>query len=115
MKKEALLSWIDAMESGGFSSSKARLRTSEGFCPLGILCELSGVAEWEESETKDDITYYKYCDEDKYLPSEVADWVGLKDKEKRYMPHTVMAMHDQGVPMNEVVVYLRNSYGVKNG
>jgi len=114
MKKQPLLKWLKALESGNYTSSVAKLRTSQGYCPLGILCELSMVGKWEEFEITEELVVYSYFNETQYLPKEVSDWAGLTEKERKLMIYFVMSMHDQKVPMNEIAKYLRLQYRVNS-
>lgn len=41
--------WIDALESGEYRHGKFQLQTECGaFCCLGVLCDISGVGEWDD-------------------------------------------------------------------
>jgi hypothetical protein len=41
--------WIEALRSGKYKQGRWALRTkSDDFCCLGVLCDVSGVSEWEE-------------------------------------------------------------------
>lgn len=42
--------WIEALRSGKYKQGRLALRTkSDDFCCLGVLCDVSGVSEWEEN------------------------------------------------------------------
>ncbi len=43
---ELTLKWIDALKSGRYQQSRKRLRTVDGFCCLGVLCDISGQGQW---------------------------------------------------------------------
>lgn len=41
--------WIEALESGRYKQTNGVLRRKgEGFCCLGVLCDLSGLGEWQD-------------------------------------------------------------------
>lgn len=94
MNKKYKEKWIDALESGEYKQIKGRLRSSYGYCCLGVLCDV----------VKDEIgfgwTTHPYLAEvfsssdglvqvDGLPPQEVLDLVGL-------FPY---AEHDQGIPI----------------
>ena len=42
--------WIEALRSGKYKQGRLALRTRDDhFCCLGVLCDVSGVSEWEEN------------------------------------------------------------------
>ena len=42
--------WIEALRSGKYKQGRLALRTkADDFCCLGVLCDISGVSEWEEN------------------------------------------------------------------
>lgn len=47
MTKELRDKWVAALRSGRYKQGKYRLRDREGgFCPLGVLLDVSGLGEW---------------------------------------------------------------------
>ena len=76
--------WTEALRSGQFCQGKCHLRIYDPktekyeYCCLGLLCELSGLGQWEVDENKDDgRIVYSYLNETQYLPVEVANWAGV--------------------------------------
>ncbi len=110
MKKEVLFAWIKAMESGKYPFARGKLRSDKGYCPLGILCDISKQGEWVMSERDTEKVYYNYCGQVNYLPNEVADWAELKGKERGDMPAIIMAFFDQGVPPEGIINHLKMAY-----
>lgn len=57
MKKQVKDKWVAALLGGEYKQTRGYLRTSEGFCCLGVLCDLAskeGVGHWgEEGEEID--------------------------------------------------------------
>ena len=43
---EAQEEWLVALESGEYKQGRGRLRDDNGFCCLGVACDLSGLGEW---------------------------------------------------------------------
>lgn len=40
--------WVEALRSGKYKQAQNRLRTADGFCCLGVLCEISGEGVWHD-------------------------------------------------------------------
>lgn len=38
--------WVEALRSGNYKQVKQKLRTSEGFCCLGVLCDVVDSTKW---------------------------------------------------------------------
>lgn len=69
--------WIEALESGDYPQGRLALLSSEGFCCLGVLCDLyrqkTGIGEWEEGTAG--ARYF--LGQSKVLPEAVARWAGI--------------------------------------
>jgi hypothetical protein len=48
MKPEIKAQWIAALRSGKYPQTTHNLKTEQGFCCLGVLCDISGVGEWDD-------------------------------------------------------------------
>ena len=69
--------WLTALEGGSYTQTTGALRDAEGFCCLGVACDVSGLGEW-----------YRYTDKMAWrdegghiwngvLPPEVGEHLGL--------------------------------------
>lgn len=73
MNPEVKILWLEALRSGRYKQTCHQLRNAEGFCCLGVLCDISGLGQWDQNG------YYRrnlsglHSD----LPSFVAEWAGL--------------------------------------
>lgn len=38
--------WVAALRSGRYPQAKGRLRTTAGFCVLGVACDVGGAGRW---------------------------------------------------------------------
>lgn len=91
MKRAAKEEWIKRLRSGEYAQGRSALRSSDGYCCLGILCEVAvdaGVADrFARGEASDGYVYGPRDDDPNYypqrspyyLPTVVVDWAGLHD------------------------------------
>jgi hypothetical protein len=75
--------WVTALRSGEYTQASSNLRTEEGFCCLGVLCDLYSKdtgTEWEVNHTADakPIPFYSFVNEGSFLPIAVVNWAGLE-------------------------------------
>jgi len=76
MNPEVKKLWVEALRSGKYKQGKSRLRRGGEYCCLGVLCDISGLGEWEGDDYVTTEAYgYRSAD----LPPAVEKWAGLKD------------------------------------
>lgn len=80
MNAEIKQKWLDALRSGKYSQAQERLHTEEGFCCLGVLCEvyikehgLDRSLMWEPGTGIDEDELFIFGSST-YLPTEVTNW-----------------------------------------
>lgn len=78
--------WVKALRSGDYKQGKTRLETDEGFCCLGVLCDLAvkaGIIERRPTAAiRGGVASYGVeglTREISVLPRLVVDWAGLID------------------------------------
>ena len=77
MNPEIKAQWIQALRSGEYEQDIAQLRTTAGFCCLGVLTDLY-LKETNQEWVKDKMwPVYLYSDEGKVLSYDVRSWAGL--------------------------------------
>lgn len=111
--------WTAALRSGEYSQAKGYLRSDEGYCCLGVLCEVAvknGVIPKAERIVRafDSEPTYIYGDDRAHLtlPSEVMEWAGLTE----YNPLTDMdsevgRVSDESHPRKAPLSELNDSMG----
>lgn len=90
MNPEWKAKWVTALRSGGYKQTLGFLRTSAGFCCLGVLCDLVDPNGWRPPRESfvgplagGATQIYPYATEGLptgatgFLPSKIADLVGL--------------------------------------
>lgn len=86
MLNDIAKAWVEALRSGEFAQERQMLRSNNGYCCLGVLCELhrkaTGLGHWEN--TGGDWHYITHDTDGKdvhaesvELPIEVRDWAGV--------------------------------------
>lgn len=72
--------WIEALRSGEYEQTVGTLHNDEGFCCLGVLCDLA-YKEGAVTRTRIDDKCYGYGTrlEVGVLPPEVVSWAGMED------------------------------------
>jgi len=80
MRKEIADIWADALRSGKYRQTTLRLRDVDGYCCLGVLCDLHREQTGQGSWSPDG--YYNTGDDtDGVIPTPaVAEWAGLNDR-----------------------------------
>lgn len=81
MNKEIAMKWAEALESGKYKQGMYSLKTSSNyFCCLGVLCDISGLGKW------DDTNAFRTDNESasKVLPKNVKNWAGMSFKNGDY-------------------------------
>lgn len=60
MNPEIKVKWIDALRSGGYEQSHSYLHGSrDGYCCLGVLCDVSGIGHWIEGNDSTGAFFYE--------------------------------------------------------
>lgn len=76
--------WLKALRSGEYKQVKGRLRTEEGYCCLGVACDVYAkqhkTLKWRRDEEGD----IEFSGASTQLPDNVRKWLGLKDSEGEF-------------------------------
>jgi hypothetical protein len=97
--------WVDALRSGEYQQTQNYLRTDNGFCCLGVLCDLYGKennVEWEPSTHSKNA--YMFQNMATGLPLSVMEWVGVEGYNPLVNggPFTLAELNDKGSTFNEI-------------
>ena len=69
--------WLNALRSNEYSQGTGHLQTPDGFCCLGVLCDIYAKETGTPWETTSDGRFSYIKGESNYLPEEVKEWAGL--------------------------------------
>jgi hypothetical protein len=75
MKRSIARKWAAALESGEYQQTKGVLRDPNGFCCLGVLCNIHAQENPEIAAKESDPD--SYLGEVEVIPYQVQDWAGL--------------------------------------
>lgn len=126
MKPEIAEQWATELESGRHSQTRGVLRRTKddsyqnddremislpiGECCLGVLCGISGLANWSHPDGVD-LGYSYYLGESGTLPAEVKNWAGMQSVNGRIPSlgeyQTLASMNDDGKTFNEIAALIR--------
>lgn len=102
MNQQIKEKWMNALRSGEYSQTRGFLRTTEGFCCLGVLCDLYSKeteTEWEEYE----YAYSSFLEEFATLPEKVMEWSGLKEPNPYFeQVGSLASLNDEGKEFIEI-------------
>lgn len=76
MNPEIKSQWVEALRSGEYAQAQTRLVTSDGYCCLGVLCDLAVKSGLDIKVTHVD-TVTQFAGEESILPMAVVEWAGL--------------------------------------
>lgn len=114
MNSEVKKKWVEALRSGEYQQCKRALHTNEGYCCLGVLCDLyareTGKGRWESLELS---SMKKFCTESnpyelELLPTAVQSWAGVnsnpsvKENELDGWNTTLTSLNDSGRSFAEI-------------
>jgi hypothetical protein len=69
MNPEIKKKWVEALRSGKYKQGIGRLKGNDEFCCLGVLCDISGLSNWDAEN--------RYLGDNSLLPMQVVEWAGL--------------------------------------
>jgi hypothetical protein len=98
--------WVSALRSGDYQQTQQVLHNKNGFCCLGVLCDLyikENQLEWEPNHLNNG-NYYNFQDENVYLPHSVVEWSGIGDDDPTINDgeSTLVELNDGGSTFIEI-------------
>ena len=101
---ELIERWCRALESGEYDQSSGRLKNKNGYCCLGVLCEVAGIKpEIYQSETPG---LFSYEGEAYGLPRSVMQTIGINTKFGRFT-----GVHPETKTEEVIDLTILNDYG----
>ena len=102
--------WVDALRSGEYQQTQERLHDENGFCCLGVLCDLYGKENNVEWNLANNGHNYKFQDKESHLPSSVIEWAGVEDRSPDINngTETLAGLNDSGCTFEEIAHIIEN-------
>lgn len=103
--------WVEALESGDYKQGMGYLRHDDSFCCLGVACDLyvqEHPGELEVSVYDGYVSYYSYGAEVAILPTQVQDWIGLRNRRGAYGGKQLTADNDRRVAFADIAAAIRS-------
>ena len=117
MEKKVLVTWLDSLVEERYPQVRGALSKKfengskelvQGFCPLGVICELSQLGTWEVHNYSNKLSYLSCTN---YLPKEVLEWAKISKKEYDTIMPFIFALNDGAkVSQKEIGLILRRKY-----
>ena len=104
MNQQVKEKWSSSLRSGDYQQTKSYLRREDGFCCLGVLCDLYIKENNEEWNLANSGNKYEFQDRAATLPPSVMKWAGLRSSNP-YIGNgtqTLGGLNDTGYTFNEI-------------
>lgn len=106
MNQEIKAKWTAALRSGEYKQGRGQLKTrspNDGYCCLGVLCDLYDKELWQTEEAVNGIVAITYLGSSSFLPPLVRAWAdidncGTFDEDGR----TLSSENDSGATFAEI-------------
>lgn len=114
MKRALARRWAAALESGEYQQTSGRLRDKDGWCCLGVLCNLHAQEHPEIAAQQEEPT--EYCGKDEFPPELVwKDWAGMRGEDGEYVDDLddlryLSGLNDDGVSFKEIAKVIRKHW-----
>ena len=102
MNEQVKEKWLSALRSGDYKQTKSCLHKGDGFCCLGVLCDLYGKEHNVEWKLVDAGIYYEFQDKKAILPLSVIEWAGVEDDNPEICETPLSRLNDNGSTFNEI-------------
>ena len=102
MNQQVKEKWVSALRSGDYEQTQNYLHKEDGFCCLGVLCDLYGKEHNVVWELVNGDTYYAFQDKKAILPVSVVEWAGVEDENPEICKTPLSRLNDNGSTFNEI-------------
>ncbi|MEK6860550.1 MAG: hypothetical protein AABY07_01135 [Nanoarchaeota archaeon] len=103
MNPEIKKKWIEALESGKYQQATGALKVDDGYCCLGVLCDLH-----RKQMKKKGWNNGRYLGDCYYLPDAVRNWAGLVKNNLKVCGSQLIALNDNGKSFLEIANFIRS-------
>ena len=111
MNQQVKEKWLSALRSGDYKQTRQYLHKEDGFCCLGVLCDLYGKehnVEWNLVKDEDeDRTHYMFQDHPASLPFPVIEGAGVGSHNPSIPGTSLVGLNDSGSTFNEIADFIQ--------
>ena len=110
-QKQHRQEWVAALRSGEYEQTQSLLRDENGFCCMGVACDIYDSTKWNKvmahTVEKGKFYCYNYMDNTTSLPSELVRYFGISDWSANYFEKdgncsSLIDENDAGMPFHEI-------------
>lgn len=117
MKKDIANKWIEALLSGKYKQGKGLLKNNRNeYCCLGVLCEISGISQFEEIYDRfhNGISNY-YLGIEATLPVKVREYSGVDNEMASFIDkngdyYSLAKLNDNGETFKTISKIIKSNY-----
>jgi len=107
--------WLNALRSGEYSQGTGHLQNPDGFCCLGVLCDIYAKETGTQWEPTADGRFSFFQGQASYLPGEVKEWAGLdsanpKVRTSEDKTTELAILNDTGITFPEIAQIIEEQY-----
>lgn len=108
-QREHRKKWVAALESGEYGQTKNMLTNGQGFCCLGVACEISGLGEWVDGPYGEWVYEVDGEGSNELLPEPVREWLGLAGEGGDFNSDTesLANLNDKGKTFKSIAKVIR--------
>jgi hypothetical protein len=99
--------WVSALRSGDYQQGRSYLRTDNGFCCLGVLCDLYAKENNVEWNLANNGHNYEFQNNESDLPS-VIEWAGVEDHNPAICLVPLVVINDTGSTFEQIANLIEN-------
>ena len=134
MKPEIKQKWVSALRSGDYEQGSNWLYSGQGYCCLGVLCDIYAkenkeswqildedgelITEEELSREPHSMDYFFFDDETEFLPESVMKWSGvpydpsvvIENEEGERVKEQIVVLNDSGMSFNELADLIEQQF-----
>lgn len=110
MKKEIADMWVEALRSGKYRQGQGGLRSSRGYCCLGVLCDLATSHIVLQIREFNSVLFYDGAEA--YPPDSVRHWSGLQSLAGDYdsKKFSLVGQNDGGASFETVAALIEKNW-----
>lgn len=112
MKKDVAEKWVAALRSGLYKQGRNALKSKDGYCCLGVLCDISGVDTFDTDEFGDEY-YLGHCSN---LPDQVVQYAGVRGKDplpiEGSLGFSLANLNDRGDTFEQIATVIEKNWRI---